>query len=122
MRYVMKQKVFAWSAAFHLLGTTGQFWFWVPPGTKEFGVKVSGGGGTECVKATLHDPAGTKVEAQDNIAQAHQFVATPKDAGEIWSVRFDKATTGVLEDFYVQLQGVPPLLSSTRKGLLKPAK
>ena len=57
----------------------------------------------------------------NNITQAHQFLATPKDTGEIWSLRFDKPTTGVLEDFYMQLQGVPPLLSPTREGLLKPA-
>jgi len=115
--------LYSQSAAFHLLGTTGQFWFWVPPGTKEFGVKVSGGGGTECVKAALHDPAGHKVEEQDSIAQAQQFVATPKDParGEIWSLRFDRPAAGVLEDFHVQLQGIPPLLSPTREGVLQPA-
>lgn len=114
--------LYSQSTAFHFLGTTGQFYFWLPPGTKEFGVKVSGGGGTECVKTALYDPAGHKVEEKDNIAQAHQFVAMPSDTsrGEIWSLRLDKPTTGVLEDFHVQLQGIPPLLSPTRAGLLRP--
>lgn len=115
--------LFAPGEAFHFISTTGQFHFWVPSGTKEFGVKISGGGGTESVKAALHDSSGSKVEEMDNIAQAQQFVITRKESarGEIWSLRFDKPSTGVLEDFYVQLQGVPPVLSPTREGLLKPA-
>ena len=61
-------------------------------------------------------------EEKDNIGQAHQFLAAPKGSpqGEIWSLRFDKPSAGVLEDFYVQLQGIPPLLSPTREGLLRP--
>ncbi|MCX7048781.1 MAG: right-handed parallel beta-helix repeat-containing protein [Candidatus Sumerlaeota bacterium] len=115
--------LYSQSSSFHFLGTTGQFYFWVPAGAKEFAVKVSGGGGTECVKAALLDLTGAKIEEKDNIAQACQFLAAPEDAarGEIWSLRLDKPTTGVLEDFFVQLQGIPPLLSPTREGLLKPA-
>jgi hypothetical protein len=108
----------------HFLGTTGRYFFWVPEGTKEFAIRVSGEGSAESVKAALFDPAGNAIEGKDNISQAHQFVAAPKDAahGEIWSLQLDKPSTGVLEDCYVQLQGIPPLLSSTREGLLKPVK
>jgi len=115
--------LYAPNAPFHLLGTTGRFWFRVPAGTKEFGVKVSGGGGTECVKVALYDAAGHKVEEKDSIGRAHQFLVTRKHSaqGEIWSLRFDKPGTGVLEDFYVQLQGIAPLLSPTREGLLRRA-
>ena len=76
------------------------------------------------MKAALHDPAGNEVEERDNISQAHQFVAAPKDSsgGDIWSLSFDKAATGVLEDFYVQFQGVPPVLAPMREELLRPAK
>ncbi|MEO6785392.1 MAG: hypothetical protein ABI318_04595, partial [Chthoniobacteraceae bacterium] len=116
--------LYAQSSLVHFLSTTGRYFFWVPPGTKEFAIKVSGEGAAESVKAALFDPAGNAVEEKDNIAQAHQFVAVPKDAahGEIWSLQLDKPSTGVLEDCYVQLQGIPPLLSPTREGLLKPVK
>ncbi|MBI5394405.1 MAG: right-handed parallel beta-helix repeat-containing protein [Verrucomicrobia bacterium] len=116
--------VYSESSSIHFLGTTGQYFFWVPAGTKEFAIKVSGENAAECVKAALFDAGGNKVEEKDNISQAHQFVATLKNtaAGEIWSLRLDKPTTGVLEDFHVQLQGIPPLLSHTKESLLKPAK
>ncbi|MCX7824394.1 MAG: right-handed parallel beta-helix repeat-containing protein [Verrucomicrobiae bacterium] len=112
------------SSLFHFLGTTGQYFFWVPPGTKEFAIKVSGENAAERVKAALCDSAGNKIEEKDNIAQAHQFVANPQDTsqGEIWSLRLDRPSTGVLEDFHVQLQGVPPVLSCSREALLKPVK
>jgi len=115
--------LYAPNGPFHLLGTTGQFWFWVPTGTKEFGVKVSGGGGLECVKAALYDAAGHTVEEKDSIGRAQQFLVTRKESsqGEIWSLRFDKPGTGLLEDFYVQLQGIAPLLSPTKEGLLRRA-
>lgn len=116
--------LFSESTSFHFLGTTGRYFFWVPAGTKEFAIKVAGENAAEGVKVALCDPAGNKVEEKDNITQAHQFVAAPgKGAqGEIWSLRFDRPTTGVLEDFHVQLQGVPPLLAHTKESLLKPAK
>lgn len=116
--------VYSESASIHFLGTTGQYFFWVPAGTKEFAIKVSGESAGECVKVALFDPAGNKVEEKDNISQAHQFVATPKNAatGGIWGLRLDKPTTGVLEDFHVQLQGIPPLLSHLKESLLKPVK
>lgn len=115
--------LYSQSTALHLLGTTGQYYFWVPPGVKEFGVKVSGGGGTESVRAVLYDPDGVKVEEKATIDQAHQFLATPADAarGSIWSLHFDKPAEGVLEDFHVQLQGVPPVLAPAPEGLLQPA-
>lgn len=116
--------LYSQSAAFHLLGTTGRYFFWVPPGTKEFAVKVSGGGGSEGVKAALLDPAGNLVGEKDTITQAHQFIAKPEKAaeGEIWSLRLDKPGAGVLEDFHVQLQGIPPLFSHAKECLLKPVK
>lgn len=112
------------SASIHLLGTTGEYFFWVPPGTKEFGIRVSGENQAECVKAALLNPAGTKVEEKDSIAQAHQFLGAPSHPaeGEIWSMRFDKASTGVLEDFHVRLQGIPPVLAPCKEALLKPAR
>ncbi|MCX7887828.1 MAG: right-handed parallel beta-helix repeat-containing protein [Verrucomicrobiae bacterium] len=107
----------------HLLGTTGEYFFWVPPGTKEFALRVSGEDDAEQVMAALRDPTGKIVEQKDSIAGAHQFVGKPlgDPNGEIWSLRLDKPTTGVLEDFHVQFQGIPPVLAHTRESLLKVA-
>jgi hypothetical protein len=112
------------SGSIHFLGTTGEYFFWVPAGTKEFAVRVSGDNPAERIKAALRDPDGRTVEEKDSIAEAHQFVAKPKSdaVGEIWSLRLDKPTIGVVEDFHVHLQGIPPVLSHTRESLLKPAK
>ena len=114
--------LYAPHTALHLLGTTGEYFFWVPAGTKEFAVKISGDNAAERVKATLRDPTGKTVAEEDNIVQARQFVASPLNAaqGEIWSLRLDKPSGGVLEDFFVQLQGVPPVLAHKKEALLKP--
>ena len=116
--------LYAPRVAFHLLGTTGKFFFWVPAGTREFAVKVSGENSAERVKATLRDPNGKVAAEADNIFEARQFVASPLNAaqGECWSVQFDKPAAGVLEDYYVQLQGVPPVLTHSPAALLKPAR
>jgi hypothetical protein len=115
---------YAESASFHLMWTAGEFFFWVPPGVREFGIKIAGDNAAERVKAALVDPQGKVVEEKDNLAQAHQFVGTRPDAspGEIWSLRLSQPSQGVLEDYHVQLQGLPPVLSSTREALLKPGR
>lgn len=112
------------SSAIHFVSTTGEFFFWVPAGTGEFAVKVAGDNPAERIKAALRDPDGRVVEEKDSIAEAHQFVAKPRSesTGEIWSLRLDKPTIGIVEDFHVQLQGIPPVVSHTRESLLKPAK
>ncbi len=114
--------LYANDAAFHLLGTTGQFFFWVSANTNEFGIKIMGGGGIERVNATLLDSSGKTVAVKQDIDQACQLVANPAEAapGAIWSVRLDKPTNGVLEDYYVQVQGIPPVLAGDREALLKP--
>ncbi|MBI5684764.1 MAG: right-handed parallel beta-helix repeat-containing protein [Verrucomicrobia bacterium] len=116
--------IYSTSGSVHFLGTTGEYFFWVPTGTKEFALKVSGDNSGERVKAALCDPDGRAVEEKDSIAEAHQFIAKPKgdSAGEIWSLRLDKPTVGVVEDFHVQLQGIPPVFSHTKESLLKPAR
>jgi len=116
--------LYAPRATLHLLGTTGEYFFWVPAGTKEFAVKVSGDNAAERVKATLRNPAGKTVAEADSIFETRQFVAAPVNPaqGEIWSLRLDKPATGILEDFFVQLQGVPPVLAHAPEALLKPVK
>jgi hypothetical protein len=107
---------------FHFLSTTGRFYFWIPPGTHDFGINVSGEGIGESVKATLRDPAGKLVAEQDNILQVHQFVGSRQDAaaGEIWSIQLAKPSGGTMEDYFVRLLGVPSVLATSPESLLKP--
>lgn len=113
--------LFAGEGTFHFLGTVGEFFFLVPKGVREFGVKVIGGDGTELVKVTVRDGFGRVVAERDNIA-LWQFAITREneESDEIFSVKFDRPSIGVLEDFFVQLQGIPPLLAPVREALLKP--
>jgi len=113
---------FSPSGSIHFLGTTGQFFFWVPASVREFGIKVSGDNVAERIKAALLDPNGNVVGEQDNIAQAHQFLVERREGGtgEVWSIKLERPSQGVLEDFHVELQAIPPLLAATKEGLLKP--
>ncbi len=113
--------LFADEGTFHFLGTVGEFFFLVPKGVREFGVKVMGGDGTELVKVTVRDGVGRVVAEQDNIAVG-QFVITREsgESDEVFSIRFERPSVGVLEDFFVQLQGIPPLLAPVKEALLKP--
>jgi hypothetical protein len=113
--------LFAGEGTFHFLGTVGEFFFLVPKGVREFGVKVMGGDGTELVKVTVRDGVGRVVAERDNIA-LWQFAITREneESDEIFSVKFERPSIGVLEDFFVQLQGIPPLLAPVKEALLKP--
>jgi hypothetical protein len=113
--------LFADEGTFHFLGTVGEFFFLVPKGVREFGVKVMGSDGTELVKVTVRDGVGRVVAERDNIA-LWQFAITREneESDEIFSVKFERPSIGILEDFFVQLQGIPPLLAPVREALLKP--
>lgn len=106
-------------APIHVLGAAGTLYFYVPAGVDEFAVRVGAGGEGESVKATVYDAAGKKVGEQDNIL-AQQFVCTRgKGAGaEVWRVRLEKPSRGGIEDNYVMLQGIAPLLASSPQGLI----
>jgi hypothetical protein len=113
--------LFAGEGTFHFLGTVGEFFFLVPKGVREFGVKVMGGDGTELVKVTVRDGVGRVVAERDNIA-LWQFAITREneESDEIFSIKFERPSIGILEDFFVQLQGIPPLLAPVKEALLKP--
>ncbi|OGV66307.1 MAG: hypothetical protein A3K19_20015 [Lentisphaerae bacterium RIFOXYB12_FULL_65_16] len=114
---------FSASGSFHFLSTTGEFFFYVPAGVKACAVNAGAGSPGELVKAALVRPDGTVAEEKDSILAAHRFTVSRADAskGEVWSVRLDRPSQGTLEDFYVRLLGVPPLLAATREALLIPA-
>lgn len=105
----------------HLLGTTGEFAMWVPQGVRAFAIKIAGGGGTERVKAALFDHEGKLVEEKDDIERATQFVVDlphPSN-GAPWRLRLARPSHGVLEDFSVEIQGIPALLASSPAALLR---
>jgi hypothetical protein len=109
----------------HFLGTTGDVFFYVPAAVTEFGVKVFGEGSGEGVHATLYDAQNELFGDQDDITQPHQFVVTrgPQGAeaeGQVWRLHLARPTSMVMEDFYVQLQGLPPILAPTKQSLLAP--
>ena len=102
-----------------LIGTTGTFYFFVPKGTEAFGVKLIGND-VERVTATVLNPTGEKVWREENISTAVLF-ATPEgkpvESG-VWTLRFEKPTQGVLEDFIVSILGVPPLMTNEKRSIL----
>jgi hypothetical protein len=106
----------------HFLGTTGDVFFYVPAEVTEFALKVFGEGSGEGVRATLFNAQDEQVEDRDDITQPHQFyVQRPAAAdGEVWRLHLQKATTAFLEDFQVQLQGVPSVLAPSRDAMLAP--
>ena len=108
--------------AMRLIYTTGDFYFWVPAGTEEFGVRVAGDGTAELVRAALYDPAGNLVEDVDNIAAVHQFEVrqSATTEGAAWMLRLSTPSSGVLEDKKVDLRGIPPLLGPAPEALLRP--
>lgn len=107
----------------HFLSSQGTFYFYVPAGTAEFGVKLFGQGLGEGVKAELYKPSGELFGEQDNIAQAYQFeVSSPQPKGEIWSLKLSRASKVFLEDNYVDLFGIPPFLAPSPEAVLAPVK
>jgi lysophospholipase L1-like esterase len=108
--------------AFHFVGVAGPLYFVVPAGVQEFGVSVAGGGGTELVKATVMDAKGQVVATKDNIGRSERLPFSRANAteAEIWSLKLEHASTGVIEDVFVLLAGVPSLLSATPETTLHP--
>lgn len=106
----------------HLIGTGRQFFFYVPAGTKEFGIKLWGEGMGEGVKATLVNAAGRQVGQKDDVTHAEQFEIALPDAsrGEIWSLRTERASHINLEDYYINLLGIPPLVAPSPEAVLAP--
>lgn len=105
---------------FHFLGAAGELFFQAPAGVREFGVKISGGNDAERVRAAVRDASGAVIQERDSIAQTHQFVIARADpaGAEIWSLRFEKPSQGVLEDFFVELEGLAPVLAGAAEALL----
>lgn len=102
-----------------LVYCAGDFWFDVPVGTKEFGLRIVGQG-AEKVTATLVTPTGNPCWRCENIEAMEAFITeegTEPMPGR-WNIRFEKPTQGVLEDFVVGLFGIPPYLRTSPDMIL----
>ncbi|WP_417849192.1 hypothetical protein [Thalassoglobus sp.] len=105
-----------------LISSVGDLYFYVPANTKDFGVKIFGEG-MEGIGAAILNPQGKSVWEKATIAMPEQFVGVPEsDQGEIWTLRLSRPATGAMEDYFIELQGIPPFLGTNREGLLKPVK
>lgn len=95
-----------------LVYSPGTFAFWVPPGTKAWGLKVFGHG-EERLKLTLLNPAGKITFSQDNISSLTYFYPSEEEislAGT-WRLVVERPEEGVLEDYGIALEGIVPLIS-----------
>jgi len=99
----------------------GTYYFFVPPGVSEFYVQAAGQGG-ERVKISLYNAHGIMVEQKDQISVVHKFFGQRKDTskGEIWRIKVDRPTGFTLEDFSLELFGIPSILARDEDSLLKP--
>lgn len=102
---------------------SGELQFYVPPGTTLFGVRLWGEGVGEGVQATLIRPTGEVFATVDDLVQTYQFEVEldPPSAGEVWTLRTARPSNTTWEDFYVDLRGIPPLLTPAGASLLAPA-
>ena len=107
--------------AIPLIASSGDFYFLVPGDVQEFGVKVFGSD-AERVNATVYDPSGKPVWAEENINVSQLFAGQPRTSGkdEVWRLRLGRPSEGVFEDNYIELRGIPCLLAYTPQDLLKP--
>ena len=101
-----------------LISTTGTFYFDIPEQIKTFAVRFVGDDG-ERVSATVIDPAGEIRWRGENIAKSVVYDAPDGCTPGVWSVRFEKPTVGVLEDFSISFYGAAPLLSTERRAVLR---
>ncbi len=100
----------------------GTFYFYVPAGVTDFYVEAAGSGG-EKVKASLFNAANELVQSQDPVSMAYRFIVSRKDASqaEIWTLRIEKSPDFYMEDYSLDLYGVPPILATDKNALLKPS-
>ncbi len=89
-----------------LNGVAGDAWFWVPAGTASLAFIPAGGGDSERVAAGLFAPDGARAWSVDNVGYSSLFVSE-RPASGLWRIRADRPSTGVLDDFSLDVLGVP---------------
>ena len=96
--------------------TQGTFSIYVPKGSKDFGIRLVGSP-SERVTATISDPDGAEVAKLENVsalgtwsvdADADGNPVPPKPG--FWTIKLERPTVGILEDYIVTILGVPALI------------
>lgn len=114
----------AYPTPVHICKGTGELFFYVPKGTKEFVAQFIGET-LEGVKATVFAPDGSQVWQMDDIARLEQYECSGKLAkqGGIFRVLLEPPThIGVLEDYYICLTGIPAFFALTPEHLIQQEK
>jgi hypothetical protein len=113
---------FGESVGVNMIRPVGKLYFPIPAGVGRFAIQVAGAGTAETVRATVRDDEGRLVDRQDNIALPRVFVLrrAGRERTEIWSITFEKASEGVLEDVSVQTLGIPPVFAASASCVLAP--
>jgi len=91
----------------------GELQFYVPEGVTLFGVRIWGEGVGEGVQATLIRPDGRVFGTVDDQVQTYQFEVEldQPSPGHVWTLRTAPPSNTTWEDFYVDVRGIPPLLT-----------
>lgn len=98
-------------------GSTGTYKLYVPKNASDLGIRVVGSPG-ERVTMTIADPDGKQIARYENVSALASWTSpvdettgkpiAPKSG--FWTVRLERPTVGVLEDYVVTILGVPALL------------
>ncbi len=83
-------------------------------------MRIWGEGVGEGVQATLLRPDGEAFATVDDQVQTYQFEVELDEPsrGEVWTLRTANPSHTTWEDFYVDLRGIPPLLTPAGATLL----
>ncbi len=100
----------------NVFGSSGAYHFYVPKETNDLGVRIVGSP-LERVTATIIDPNGNEVVKLADVSTLGTWEVETNDVGVpiaptpgFWSIKMEKPTIGILEDYVVTLLGVPALL------------
>ncbi len=100
----------------------GRYYFYVPEGSKQFGVKIVGSDYSP-VKAAIYDPSGKQVWSKDSINKNESWFSgdSSMPACGVWSFTLERTKERPFTICSVFLTGIPSLIGSAPDRLLKPA-
>ena len=95
---------------------TGTYYFDVPKGVPRAAISMLGDGG-EGAKATIIDPDGKTVFSEDDISTAAIVDLGAEPRAGIWTLVLEKPSNLSLEDFCINLLGIPPYMTNDKAVL-----
>lgn len=106
----------------HFISSVGRFYFVVPPGTKDFGIRAWGKGEGEAVRIALFDAKGRLLAERDDVVAPAELLGSvaPASTTQVLSLETMKASREGMQDYFVELHGVPPLLAISPDAAIVP--